>query len=528
MPTKKTAKKAAKKTKTRKPKKGTALAHLPMLSAAEKKAYAESVKNEAIKKLRMQSLKTLSFQELGDAIIGCSQDFYYVLNELFARNPMTLKMQMGQRWYPVRLTSHQCYKTFSGMTAALQINVRVFDTDWTKYPTIYDSDFADALGNRSPRKFHEVLSECGLALTTPEEMAEHHQLIDKTSKFRNAIGQTMDIVSSVLQPNDFFFGPRLIERPLGTPNGPRVGIIEPELELGNDDYRNEEDDSNITMPFLRVFSLDLKRYVFVDVRDIRPHEFQENAIEKLVLPTDLKDVITSVFNANEVFGDLFAGRHGGMVVLANGNPGCGKTLTAEVFAEQTKRPLYILEMGELGVQLAEVEKSLQLIFTRAARWNTVLLFDEADIFLSKRTDNDLERNAIVGVFLRLLDNYRGMLFLTTNRADAIDSAFASRITLRLDYPDLTPATRQTIWTHMFNAAGFSGLSDWAMQDLSNHTLNGRQIRNMVRLLRAVHPSENILSLDTVKKYLKYAPATMNTASKSLTGKVADYLGKVSN
>ena len=84
----------------------------------------------------------------------------------------------------------------------------------------------------------------------------------------------------------------------------------------------------------------------------------------------------------------------------------GKTLTAEVYAEQTQRPLYVLELGELGTNVRRSRRTCSRVFTRVARWNAVLQFDECEIFLAQRGE-DLERSAIVGSFLRLLDYYQG-------------------------------------------------------------------------------------------------------------------------
>ncbi|HZY23185.1 MAG TPA: AAA family ATPase, partial [Beijerinckiaceae bacterium] len=80
-------------------------------------------------------------------------------------------------------------------------------------------------------------------------------------------------------------------------------------------------------------------------------------------------VLTRVFETptGALFGDLIRGKHGGAVVLACGRPGVGKTLTAEVYAERTERPLYVLELGELGTKPTEVEENLQRVFTRVAR-----------------------------------------------------------------------------------------------------------------------------------------------------------------
>jgi len=111
------------------------------------------------------------------------------------------------------------------------------------------------------------------------------------------------------------------------------------------------------------------------------------------------------------------------------------------------------------------------------RWNAIILFDEIDVFLSKRNDN-IEKSAVVGVFLRLMDYFRGIMFLTSNRSDVIDNAVLSRITVNITYPDLDNKTRHTIWTAKLKEAGMTIDS---IEKLSKLNLNGRQIRNMVRL-----------------------------------------------
>jgi SpoVK/Ycf46/Vps4 family AAA+-type ATPase len=119
----------------------------------------------------------------------------------------------------------------------------------------------------------------------------------------------------------------------------------------------------------------------------------------------------------------------------------------------------------------------------------VLQFDECEIFLSQRGD-DLERSAIVGIFLRMLDYYEGLLFLTTNRPETLDHAIRSRVMLRLEYPDLDVAARAAIWRTMFEAAGLR-LAGGDFSRLAEPAVNGRQIRNLVRLARILHPSGEI-------------------------------------
>jgi SpoVK/Ycf46/Vps4 family AAA+-type ATPase len=240
-----------------------------------------------------------------------------------------------------------------------------------------------------------------------------------------------------------------------------------------------------------LFCLEIKRYIYADVDDLSAYEFDLTAIESLCLPADMLSVLNRVFETpvERVFGDLIRGKHGGVVVLASGKPGVGKTLTAEIYAETTQRPLYVLEMGELGTNAEQVEERLRNVFARVTRWNAVLQFDECEVFLSKRSE-DLERSAIVGIFLRLLDYYEGMLFLTSNRPEVIDEAVLSRVMLRLAYPDLTSQARAEIWRNMFRAARLE-LVDGSFDSLAAWELNGRQIRNLTRLARILNPTGQI-------------------------------------
>ncbi len=283
-------------------------------------------------------------------------------------------------------------------------------------------------------------------------------------------------------------------------------VVEPRLELSDSDYKNKKkkvhEDIMDELPLIRVFSLKLRRYIFVDIRYTQDVKWDEQALGKLVLPKDMKGMLHKVFQskANERATDLIQGKGGGMVILANGSPGVGKTMTAEIFAEYTKRPLYTMEVGDLGTSTQQVEQSLYNIFARVTKWNAVLLFDECDIFMYKR-GNDLQRAGIVGIFLRLLDYYQGFLFLTSNRSDVIDEAFKSRITLSLDYPSHTPESREEIWQLLLEANGIELSNGDSLQRVSERDLNGRQIRNAVLLIKTVHG--NKVTADQVRELTRY-------------------------
>src|SRR6202043_2614411 len=80
----------------------------------------------------------------------------------------------------------------------------------------------------------------------------------------------------------------------------------------------------------------------------------------------------------------------------------------------------------------------------------VVLLDEAGVFLEERSLTDLQRNALVSVFLRVLEYYEGILILTSNRVGTFDEAFKSRIQLSLHYDNLTRPQRSKIWKNFLN------------------------------------------------------------------------------
>ncbi|RAK77451.1 ATP-binding protein [Aspergillus fijiensis CBS 313.89] len=195
---------------------------------------------------------------------------------------------------------------------------------------------------------------------------------------------------------------------------------------------------------------------------------------------DLKRLILAVAKAQslDLFDDVVRGKGQGVNILLSGPPGVGKTLTAESIVEVMQAPLYILSAGDLGTSAEKVESTLEEVLEIVPRWGAVLLIDEADVFLEARTTSDLARNELVSIFLRKLEYYEGLLFLTSNRAEIIDPAFDSRIHISLQYPDLDSVSRRQIWVHYLDqSTGFMGTH---FDSLAEIKLNGRQIKNILK------------------------------------------------
>eukprot|EP01125_Pyxidicula_operculata_P013107 TRINITY_DN4339_c2_g1_i1.p1 TRINITY_DN4339_c2_g1~~TRINITY_DN4339_c2_g1_i1.p1 ORF type:complete len:722 (+),score=165.77 TRINITY_DN4339_c2_g1_i1:12-2177(+) len=272
-----------------------------------------------------------------------------------------------------------------------------------------------------------------------------------------------------------------------------------------------------TWPTLYGFSFVSKKWGEINVSALRPVTFDSHAFDRLVLDSEKKQLIKALVEKQNsiTFADIIEGKGGGCIILLHGQPGVGKTLTAEAIAELLRRPLYSVGVGELGTNTEQLENSLREILEVASTWNAVLLIDEADIFLEKRSENDITRNAMVGIFLRLLEYHQGVLFLTTNRVKTFDKAFHSRISIALRYEDLGIDAREKVWKNFLEYAKIEGIDT---KPLAKHDLNGRQIKTVIRLAQALS-----LSLDeplTMKHFDRAVGVTekfqddMLSASKS--------------
>ncbi|KAL3694643.1 hypothetical protein R1sor_008294 [Riccia sorocarpa] len=186
--------------------------------------------------------------------------------------------------------------------------------------------------------------------------------------------------------------------------------------------------------------------------------------------------------------DPIPNKGGGCVIICYGPPGTGKTLTAESLAEKLHAPLWSLSVSDLGVTSHDLDTKLVHILDIAASWKTVLLLDEADIYLEKRTTSNLLRNAMCGIFLKNLEYYRGVLLLTTNRIPTFDDAFRSRISVFLRYPPLMVQQREKIWTNLLSRAQIKedgGAVQQLVKDMAVFELNGREIRNAIQNAQAL-------------------------------------------
>ena len=154
-------------------------------------------------------------------------------------------------------------------------------------------------------------------------------------------------------------------------------------------------------------------------------------------------------------------------------------------ADKTHRPLFYLQAEDLGISAASLGANIKNLFAMAIDWQAVVLLDEADVFMAERNPNDIARNELVSIFLRELEYFRGIIFLTTNLYHTIDSAFKSRVSLHLLFKPLVSDARQVVWQKFIETLPESewerDISDEDTKELALWKMNGREIKNAVRM-----------------------------------------------
>ncbi|KEF58304.1 uncharacterized protein A1O9_06230 [Exophiala aquamarina CBS 119918] len=282
-----------------------------------------------------------------------------------------------------------------------------------------------------------------------------------------------------------------------------------------------EEELLLASPVVLGFAFGEKLWLEFTVSGISDIVYNDEAFDTLVLPENQKDIIKALvsshaFHAHKSIDDIISGKGRGLVAVLHGRPGTGKTLTAEGIADLLKCPLYMVSAGDLGTDPTRLEKELQNILDIAHSWGAILLLDEADVFLEQRSIHDIHRNALVSIFLRLLEYFQGILFLTTNRVETFDSAFVSRIHLSLRFQDLTTKAKRTVWNLFIDRVRkqegmeVGNITETDLSDLARRDVNGRQIKNLVRAAQAlaIH-EEKPLSMVHIRRVIEVAESFEN-------------------
>lgn len=144
----------------------------------------------------------------------------------------------------------------------------------------------------------------------------------------------------------------------------------------------------------------------------------------------------------------------GISALFAGVSGTGKTMSAEVLAQELQLDLYRIDLSSVvSKYIGETEKNLRRVFDAAEVGGVILLFDEADALFGKRSEvkdsHDRYANMEVSYLLQRMEAYQGLAILTTNMKDSIDTAFLRRIRFIVKYPFPDMSQREEIWRRIF-------------------------------------------------------------------------------
>ncbi|HEX6729783.1 MAG TPA: ATP-binding protein, partial [Pyrinomonadaceae bacterium] len=183
---------------------------------------------------------------------------------------------------------------------------------------------------------------------------------------------------------------------------------------------------------------------------------------ELVLPgarlETLRDIAMHVRHRMTVYETWgFATKDGrglGISALFSGVSGTGKTMAAEVLANELRLDLYRIDLSAVvSKYIGETEKNLRRVFDAAEEGGAILLFDEADALFGKRSEvkdsHDRYANIEVSYLLQRMEMYRGLAILTSNLKSALDSAFLRRIRFIIHFPFPDSEHRAEIWRRIF-------------------------------------------------------------------------------
>ena len=184
--------------------------------------------------------------------------------------------------------------------------------------------------------------------------------------------------------------------------------------------------------------------------------------DDLVLPASqmqiLRQIAVHVRQRARVYGEWgFAARSSrglGISALFEGMSGTGKTMAAEVLANELQLDLYHIDLSAVvSKYIGETEKNLRQLFDAAETGGAILLFDEADALFGKRSEvkdsHDRYANIEVSYLLQRMESYRGLAILTTNMKSTLDSAFLRRIRFVVQFPFPDASYRAEIWRRVF-------------------------------------------------------------------------------
>jgi AAA+ superfamily predicted ATPase len=238
-----------------------------------------------------------------------------------------------------------------------------------------------------------------------------------------------------------------------------------------------------------------------------PVIWNKRAFDHIILRADAKDealytVASSMLTRGNISGS-YGDNSDNMKLHFCGGPGAGKTFTAEALAEWMERPLYRITSDEIGTDPRNAEKIFNGILTTRTAWRCVVLFENADIFVQRRSLADkFHNNALVSAFLHFLARYKGTLILTTsNSRTYFDDAFEFHFQLVLHFPSLDKVQRTKLLTNFIDSC--EEIDEYGNTDsLTPSEIQDSQVKNAIRRSQQLAAFKKGLSLRFLQQSIK--------------------------
>jgi AAA+ superfamily predicted ATPase len=218
--------------------------------------------------------------------------------------------------------------------------------------------------------------------------------------------------------------------------------------------------------------------------------------DQIVLDNEKKEVIERALfqteNAKKLFEEWGFNqtiKYGkGTVMLFYGPPGTGKTATCEAIAARLDKKLGIANYANIHSRwLGDSEKNITAIFDEAKTKDCVLIFDEAEALFGQRLpetySTDRMYNIMTNILMQVIEQFDGVVILTTNREIVIDEAFERRILLKLKFEMPKAEERTRIWQAFFTEKAPLSEDVNFVELGKRFELSGGEIKNVV--LKAV-------------------------------------------
>mgnify|MGYP001163855434 FL=1 len=238
----------------------------------------------------------------------------------------------------------------------------------------------------------------------------------------------------------------------------------------------------------------------------------ERSWEDLIIPdlqlTELRDLANRFRYSENVRRNSKAGRFvpAGILALLAGVSGTGKTLAAEVLAQDLNLELVKIDLSALvSKYIGETEKNLDQVFEAAAVGGALLLFDEGDAIFGQRSAvndaRDRYANMEVSYLLQRVETFSGFVLITTNLAGNVDDAFRRRLQIMIELPEPDQTARRAIWSLHLGENECAPEVD--VDELAKLELTGGQIRNVaVSAAILAAATASLIDLDDIQLALK--------------------------